>query len=302
MTATRGSCFGFEVRTELPLRFLRDPGGVPGEALRVSVHDRADAVPGDEPLVEWLPEEDVLLHARLYDHEGAYRLWIDGVGWYHIDPDAPSIEIPASEEPVRREERLWGIPALLCFLRRGELPLHASAVQVGAGAVVIGAPSRFGKSTLAAAFWREGYRVLSEDLTCVRAQDPSVLPGPALLRMRRDMAERLGVADHPAAITGGDRVRLPLQAAACGDSRPVPLRGIVLIGEEAAEVSMTRVPAVEAIPGLWQLSFALPERAAAARCFRELADLASGAPVWELRRPLSVEALSRVVEEIAARA
>ena len=125
---------------------------------------------------------------------------------------------------------MWGLPTLLCFLHRGDLPLHASAVQVGDGALLIGAPARFGKTSLAAAFWRTGYRVLNEDLSCVRLPEPSVLPGPALLRMRLDMAERLGVAADPSAIDDGVRVRLAIGGDRAGDSRPVPLRGIVLPG------------------------------------------------------------------------
>jgi hypothetical protein len=295
-----GSCFGFEVRSSIDLRFLREPGGVGGAAMAVSAHDGRDLQVGDEPLVEWLPHEQGTLHARLHEHGDAYRLWIDGVGWYLVDPDGPGIAVPESEEPLRREERLWGLPALLCFLRRGDLPLHASAVQVGDGALVIGAPSRFGKTTLAAAFWREGFRVLSEDLVCIAPSGPSVLPGPALLRLRPDMAEHLGILGDPAAIVGADRVRLPLSGAAAGDSRPVPLRGVVVIGEPAPWVSMTRMTAVEAIPALWQLSFALPEVEAAGRCFRDLADLASAVPVWELRRPVSVEALPWVLDEVAS--
>ncbi len=304
MSAVRGSCFGFEVRSDLELRFLRNRGGVNGPALRVSVDDQPAPAVAGEPLVEWLQEGDAPLHARLYDGgDGAtYRLWIDGVGWYGIDPEGPGVAVPSSEEPVRREERLWGIPALLCFLRRGDLPLHASAVQVGDGAVLIGAPSRFGKTTLAAAFWREGFRVLSEDLTCVRPSGPSVLPGPAMLRMRLDMAESLGIADEPGAIALADRVRLPLGGSAGGDSRPVPLRAIVLLGEASDEVSMVSVTAIEAIPALWGLSFAVPTREGPARCFQQLADLASLVPVWELRRPVSVESLPRVVDAVAAHA
>ena len=301
MTATTGSCFGFEVRSTFPLRFLRDAGGVGGTALRIDVH--RESGPADAELIaEWLPEDQGFLHARLYERGGRYRLWIDGAGWYLIDPAEPSIAVPEAEEMVRREERMWGLPTLLCFLHRGDLPLHASAVQVGDGALLIGAPARFGKTTLAAAFWRTGYRVLNEDLSCVRLPEPSVLPGPALLRMRLDMAERLGVAADPSAIDDGVRVRLAIGGDRAGDSRPVPLRGIVLLGEESDDLTMTRVPTVEAIPALWQLSFTLPEAEAAAACFRGLTDLASSVPLWELRRPLSVESLPRVVEHIAAHA
>ncbi|MCJ7738930.1 MAG: hypothetical protein MUQ10_16710, partial [Anaerolineae bacterium] len=37
-----------------------------------------------------------------------------------------------------------------------------------------------------------GYRVLAEDVACVRLEEAAVvIPGPALLRLRRDVADRL---------------------------------------------------------------------------------------------------------------
>src|SRR4029450_8669179 len=75
----------------------------------------------------------------------------------------------------------------LSFLSRGDISLHAAAVEVGNGAVILGAPSRFGKTTLAYAFQQAGHRVLSEDLVCCRPSTCDVIPGPALLRLRPDV-------------------------------------------------------------------------------------------------------------------
>src|SRR5207244_12530639 len=83
-------------------------------------------------------------------------------------------------------ERLrWGIPAALRCMHRGDLPLHAAAVEVESRALVLAAPGWHGKTTLALAFQRHGYRVLTEDLACCSlASTPKLLPGPALLRVR----------------------------------------------------------------------------------------------------------------------
>jgi hypothetical protein len=50
--------------------------------------------------------------------------------------------------------------------------LHGSAIETRYGAVVFVAPSGVGKSTLAAAFYQRGYRVLSDDI-CVITMDQS---------------------------------------------------------------------------------------------------------------------------------
>lgn len=300
MTAEQGSCFGYAIDSRLPFRFLRAGGG--REPLRVTTHTESGPA-GGEMCLEWFPGDGVALHARLYRDGERFRLWIDTVGWYLIDPTEPSIAVPLDEDPLRREERLWGLPTLLCFIRRGDLSVHAAAVQVGDGALLVGAPSGFGKSTLAAAFWHEGHRVLSDDLTCVRMVDgPSVVPGPALLRLRPDMAERLGVTAMPDALVAPDRVRLRPAGALVGDCDPIPLRGIVLIGEEAESIEMERIPPTEAIPELWQLRFSLPSDADQATCFRNLAALADRVPVWRLTRPRTVESLPRVVGLVAGHA
>src|SRR6185437_15564144 len=55
--------------------------------------------------------------------------------------------------------------AVLCH-QRGLLPLHASAVATGEGAIAFLGSSGAGKSSLAAFLARAGYRVLADDI-CV---------------------------------------------------------------------------------------------------------------------------------------
>ena len=139
--------------------------------------------------------------------------------------------LPDTENVVRREERLWSIPAMLCFLARGDAALHAAAVEVDGQAVVLAAPGSFGKTTLAAAFHAAGHRLLSEDTTCIRgAEAPLVVPGPAMLRLRHDVAEQLEIPNAtPVGTVEDDRVHLALDPAVRGDCSPVPLRAIVLL-------------------------------------------------------------------------
>ena len=86
-------------------------------------------------------------------------------------------------------------------MARGDLAVHAAAVDVDGSALLLAAPGRYGKTTLAAAFAGQGYRLLAEDTTCYRpSSDPSVLPGLAMLRIRPDVHEHLS---HPAVHGGG---------------------------------------------------------------------------------------------------
>ena len=295
--AVRGTCFGFSVCSSLPMLYLRDGTG---ERLDVEWSEEDDARPHGRLVCEWLPKRDPPFHARLYEQGPSYRFWVAGTGTFTVEPEARRISAPNGTSAVKRETRIWGIPALLCFLARGDLPLHAAAVDVDGGAVMLAAPGTFGKTTLAAGFARAGHRVLSEDITCVRVSDePAVIPGPAAIRLRRDVGTRLGL-DFGEARDGEDgRIHVALDEDGRGDCAPVPLRAIVFLRIADDGVSLERAPAATAIRDLWSLSFALPRRAEQARRFAGVSGLATRVPSLDLSRPLRLDNLDELVERIA---
>ena len=302
MTARReGSCYGYRVTSSVPLECLRRG---PGEPLEV-LSDRSTSIePRQErPLLEWAPSPGHDFAARLYaDGESGHReFWIDGVGSFGIDPAAPRVTMPAGADPIRRETRLWGVPASLCFTQRGDLSLHAAAVDVGGKALLLAAPGRFGKTTLASAFLAQGHRLLSEDLSCCRLRGPlSVLPGPALLRVRPDVYERIALPHTRVAARDPERVYLLLDEEVRGDASPVPLAGLVLL-RIGPQLRVKRVDAARCLQDLWVLSFNLPTDADRKRSFEALTGLAARVPVWELERPLEFDLLPRVVDHIVDR-
>lgn len=300
-----GACYGFAVRSSLPFHYLRANGDgqdVPLDVAAPSVVDDADS---GELMLRWEPTERFPLAGRLLRADPGWRLWVDTWGWFLIDPAAPRVTLPGSENVVRREERLWGIPTILCFLARGDTSLHAAAVEVDGQAIVLAAPGTFGKTTLAAAFHAAGHRLLSEDTTCVRTSEgpPRIVPGPAMLRLRHDIAERLEVPRATRVDTvEDDRVHLAIDPSARGDCAPVPLRAIVLLRTSEDGLRIEPVPAAEAVRDLWALSFRVPTDEGRARCFTAVADLARAVPVWNLHRPLTLADLPATVEYVAEHA
>jgi hypothetical protein len=280
-----GACYGFEVRSALPFAYLREGSGDPLEVVAPApAGPRAD----DRLLVEWRPTPELPLEAELYSDGHGFRLQIGEAGWFSVDPRKRRIEVPP-DGGLRTEERLWGIPALLCFRERGDLPLHAAAVEADGGAVLVAAPRTYGKTTMAAAFHRAGRRVLSEDTSCVRlGPEPVVVPGPAMLRVRRDVADLL---ELPAARRlGEDSNRVHYVLEDPGDCDPVPLRAVVFL-DESENTAFETVEPPEAIRDLWALSFRLPTEEDVSRSFAGVADLASTVPAYRLRRPLDLGAL-----------
>jgi hypothetical protein len=297
MTSSPGTCFGFRVDSPLPFHYLREGDG---EALRVDADGGQEAGPDDRLVGEWVPSPELRFRGRLYESRGGYRLWIEEAGWFLVDLEEGRITVPLSDDPVRREERLWSIPALLAFTARGDVALHAAAVEVDGGALLLTAPRTFGKTTLAAGFWREGHRVLSEDLACVRpTPEPAVVPGPAMLRLRNDVAERLELQEARRLPVDDERTHLALEEARRGDCEPVPLRGIVLLRPSDEGPRLERVEAAEALRDLWAVTSRFPTEEGRARCFAQVAALADAVPIWDLAHPLNLESLSGTVRYVA---
>lgn len=291
-----GSCFGFEIRSELPFALLRSGSGAP-----LSVVHADDPWQGSgEPLLEWLPRSDRPLHARIFGDGSRFRMWTDREGWFTVDPAAGLVTAPTCDDQIRLEERILAFPLLLSFLPRGDLPLHAAAVEVDGSAILLAAPGLHGKTTLAAAFLGAGHRVLTEDIACCRGgEEPALLPGPAMLRVRTPSFERLDFPGTRVVAREPGRVHLSLEGSARGDGRPVPLRGVVFLRLGEGDGTLDRIAPTSALPDVWALSLKLPSDDDRARCFSAAAELVDRVPVWNLRRELRFETLPAIVDLIA---
>ena len=290
------SVFGFNVRSDIPLRFLRNGGGTqPLEV--VSAEDSGEGSHG-ELLGEWpLQGTSYPAHAKLFRIPDGYQYWTSDAGSFRIDVEHGRIQVPNTADPLLREQRLHGMPMILSFLDRGDVSLHAAAVEVGAGAIVLAAPSRFGKTTLALAFQRYGHRVLSEDLICCRPATAEAIPGPALLRLRPDVF----TADLPAGLfvvaERPDRVFVGFDLERAGSGAPVPITAIVFL-REAPDLAVEEVARPTALKDLWRLSFRTGTEPDRADSFQRLARLAGSVPSWNVHRPLTPSALHATMELI----
>jgi hypothetical protein len=293
----RGTCFGFAVRSGISFRYLRSGSGEPLE-VRVGKPSTTEG----RLLFDW-DVRDPPLRARLQEADGRFQLRITGTGWFEIDPDEGRITVPSGSNAALREVRTWGLPAILCFLARGRIPIHAASVQVDGEAILLAAPGTFGKTTLAAGFLREGCRLLSEDVTCVDVSSrPAAIPGPAVVRMRRDVATALDSKFLIRMAEDAERVHFAPAAEHRGDCAPVPIRAIVFLRPSEDGIRLDSVPPAEVIRNLFILSFRLPsDIGARARAFAGVGALADAVPVWEISYPHVLCRLREVVETLASR-
>ncbi len=292
-----GTCFGFDVRSPLPFAYLRNGGGTPLEVLESDGDPPGDL--GD--LINESPARPGLtLRTRLYATADADHLWVETAGWFRMDAKAPSITIPKLADGLPaawRESILWGMPAMVCLIRRGDVSIHAASVEVGGSALLLAAPGTFGKTTLAGAFLSAGHRVLSDDISCCRLADvPYVLPGPAVLRVRRDVAERLRFPDVRMTYETGAKVNLALDGRRRGTGSPLPLKGIVFLRRSDSAPTLRPAAPADAVRDLLHLSF--KSVLDLTRSFDDIGRLVADVPVWDLHRRLTFDELPRVVDEI----
>jgi len=140
-------------------------------------------------------------------------------------------------------------PVLGLLLRlRGVTCLHASAVALHGAAVAFVGMEGAGKSTTAAAFAREGFGVLSDDVVALRENEEGFLVVPAyphLCLWPESVAMLYGSADAlPHFSKGWEKQRLSLgDREARFESEPLPLGAIYFLGERRADPA----PFVEAV-------------------------------------------------------
>jgi hypothetical protein len=292
------SCQGFTVNSDYSFRFTRP--GVSRDQLSV-VPMLGDPPSADQPqILDWQTELGVV--ARLYGGGRIFTFWADAVGWFRIAPFDGTIEVPDDgTDALRREVQLWGVPTMLAFTRRGDLSLHAAAIDIGGAAVLVAAPGRFGKTTLSVAFHEAGHRLLSEDISRLQLDpEPLVMPGPAVVRMREDTFNGTPPAGMSVANRARGRVELAIDDGRRGDATPVPVHAIVLLRESVDDrIRLEPVQTMDAIPDLWTLAFRLPEPVDRSRAFQQVAAFADRVPVWNLFRPVTMSGLPDVVATVA---
>jgi hypothetical protein len=299
---SRGSCYGFEIRSTLEFRFLRAGGNGAPLGIEESEEDLSErpgrliqtwsAIPGRRALTE------------LYRRDDGYRVRIGDAraDWFHVSYGSDAIRLSTSRNPAHREVRLWTTPITVAAAATGAMALHAAAVDLHGGAVLLVAPSGSGKTTTATGFHARGHRLLSEDLSCCVAGSPgAVLPGPGLIKLRHDVASRFTLDDLEPVVETTEKVFCSVDPSARGTGDPVPLRAIVFLGVHSGAPELRDVPAPDALRDLWGMSFYFPDDESRARCFEELGRLVDGTPVHRLTRRLDSEALDWTVETLAAR-
>ncbi|MGV3458770.1 hypothetical protein [Sphingomonas sp.] len=181
----------------------------------------------------------------------------------------------------------WGV---LCY-QRGWLPLHCSAVAVGARAVAFTGVSGAGKSTLTAGMAQRGWPLLCDDTCVVDPADPRMIVrgAPKETKLWRDAIDALGLT--PGAAVGNrlqrDKYYAPRTAGPVPDAAGLAV--IYILGwSEDGDAAIAPVTGAETVAQLYQALYraewALMLRDAPA-LFAQVAQMAGRLRVFRFDRP-----------------
>jgi hypothetical protein len=198
-------------------------------------------------------------------------------------------------------------PVLGFALRlRGELAIHATAVQVGADALAIVGPHGAGKSTTAAAFARRGFPVLTDDILRVTQDEGGVWAHPfgGIIRLWPDSESLVyGASGKLPRITASwDKRALAIGAeGALAAERPVALGAIAfLMPRDDVQPRVTALRPAAAVVRLAANSTAghLLDSPARAQEFLRIASIAATVPSADVSPGAGARSLDLFVDHL----
>ena len=186
--------------------------------------------------------------------------------------------------------------------QRGKLVLHGNAIAIGESCIAFVGASGNGKSTLAGAFSRLGYPVLTDDVCAVSFENglPFVSPGYPQIKLWRDSAEEL---HHSPSLlqpiyNREDKYMVPLHDGFVQHSLPLK-RMYVLEPWDFGEVDIIPLTGIDKFRAIFDNTYRqhfVNQAQGHFNYFRACQDLANQIPVYRLRRPRLGFELNKLID------
>lgn len=275
------SLYGFEVKSDLPLLRLNSATGTRGE-LRIEATAEPLEPPAGEPTGSLVTDDGYCWFASYELEDGSCLLQMPPTGSFLLDPAAGRVVVdPTDDDTELREHRIASSAICTLLSLRGDLVLHAAAVEVEGRAIVFCGPSLRGKSTLARAFGEAGSRLLGEDGIAIELGGgaPTAFPGARGVRVRSRDGE------------GRNRTDL-LPDPGAGEPGPCPVAAAVLLGERGERLTVEPLEPARALVLLTPNLVHSGGREAIGSVFANLATLLGSVPAFAVSLPDDLGALA----------
>ena len=294
----RYAVFGLTLASELELPELPPGDGPP------DVTVRRGEVP--EELAE-VKKRGVLYQAG----PGRLLLKVRDVARFLVS-DGRQIVVATEPEAEEGSVRifLYGSALGALLQQRGVLPLHASAIEADGRAIVLAGNSGEGKSTLAAAFHRAGYRVLADDVVAVHPGDdgnggaPRAYPAYPILKLWPDALARLEIDPGELARERPEIEKTILPTGERFTGEPLPISHVYLLhSSNKDELELHPITGMGKLAALWRFTYrrqfldGLEDKQQHFRMCTALAKSASLAGVVRPSADFKIDELRQLLEE-----
>lgn len=298
--------FGCRVRTDFPFQIELPPASGNTElTVRFDLESLHKQPPPIENLyTSELKTEDDVPWVRLDRTGGGHLLRIARVAHYLVSEEGV-VCWPLTEQVSTVESFLLQVAISFWLEARGRPVLHASCVSLEQRALAFLAFSGTGKSTLATAFLKSGYSLVSDDSLPLEIRDSEVLAWPCHPRIKMTPEQArlfLGtVEDLPRVNDFSDKVGVPVEETWAGSfpTEPSRLQCCYLPERRVEEREVTIEPVRGAASAIELVRHSLVPRLTAAAGmqmarFQLLTRIAEQVPVCRLIYPPGMESLGKV--------
>ena len=211
--------------------------------------------------------------------------------------------VPGADERVIRLFLLGPVLALLLH-QRGFLVLHASAVNIGGGAVAFVGEKGAGKSTMAAALLARGHALVADDLVAVDTgrESLTVFPGFPQLKLFPESAALLDADPSQLPRVHPEFEKRARRAQRQFSTHALPLKCVVVLCDsdhEAIERPAGNERFIELVRHSYLLGI-LKQTDSFPAHFQQATALARRVPVIRLRRRRSLDLLGELARQVEA--
>jgi hypothetical protein len=239
-------------------------------------------------------------HPLYVDLQPGHCIMFDRRFALFILKEGREVLIQPSETQDLGQIRLYILGTVLSVLlyQRGILSLHGSAMAIGDQVVGVIAPSGSGKSSTAAALYKKGYRLLSDDAIPIFYQNGQyvVYPGYPRLKISNEVAECLDYGEthiiekHPEC----GEVSFDARHQFIGGALPLKQIYVLEVGDSLGITPCAQIDAVfgmmkNSLPTMW-LQQHNPEQ------FKQCTEFAKSLPFYRMTRSQNLEDLPKLAD------
>ena len=229
------------------------------------------------------------------------RFWFKQVGGFVVKDGCRVIVVP-EEDCDESGLRLYveGMMMATILHQRGLSVLHASVVDIHGSAVAFLGSVGAGKSSIAAALYSRGHRVVTDDNAAIQLATgiPMVVPAYPSVKLFPEIASSLGFRNGTLSVLHASLPKMAGMVATGFVQTPLPLRRVYFLGREYQSEVMPMSPlqaALELVRNSVPTRWAHPGDA---QQFQQCGNIAAQIPAFALQTFTDLSSLPALAEKV----